>query len=689
MDSYNLSRSPANERILQCMSESVFVGLSYKFGTSEQLAMRRDVVDVTEILVNRVRSRLDYSIRVSGSQREGIRQMNSDIDIMYWQNNYRVIWDANQRWNFNYYGQTLVLADCSYCPPGHALLQLLTLPLMNTEILPACIKLHGTQYISSSKYRQFMCCAIIPNSVLHGPCSSGFLAEGGGEYDIAHSLPSDFWPPPAYPWIERCRSQSWPSPAVVDDIVRSGCHFVPIGPKLGYDTDHQWRISFSVAEYKLVCSLNHCQFLIYGLLKIFLKEVINKGLSEEDKLLSSYNMKTAVFWVAQQNTIPHWCPQNLLECFWVCFKCILKWVYEGVCPNFFIPQNNMFWGKVYGEAQKTLFFRLYSLYKTGIGSLLLSPSVQYSLDIYYNPRHPVCTEEHSLCSETRFDLHLLDEIQKIDAPGIPDLSSCVRYLSTTEQLIGLPLTKYHRVTLQRLLVVVLQKTAFMLHRKTNTGKNKTMYKVDKMSCYMLRLAAKFGYISDMSFIAMYYYKTFRYTEALTIIEMIKDKLAQPYVMYMFNVEAELYTEAVGGQSWSTKMRQAIARDIRLYTDVQYISELIPEQQVKDLHQRPDLILPLYPLLHMLEFLCCRHSDVTRAQTSLQELELLLHNDEGELVSPEFRGTAWQILGICQQVSGNLHAALHSYKRALSEIPFNQIRDITMIRIMIVLYKLMN
>ncbi|XP_061188880.1 uncharacterized protein LOC133197056 [Saccostrea echinata] len=670
------------------MSESVFVGLNYKFGTSEQLAMRRDVVDITETLMNRARTRHDHSIWMSGSQREGIRKMNSDIDVMYWQNNYRVIWDSSQCRNYKYYGQTLILSDCSDSLPGHTLLQLLTLPLINTEVMSARIKLYGRHYISSSKYRQIMCSTIIPNSIIHGPCSSGFFAEEGGEYDIAHSLTSDFWPPSAYQWITRCHSLSWPPAPVVDDIVKSGCHFVPIGPKLGYHEDHEWRISFSVAEYKLLCSMNHCQFLTYGLLKLFLKHVINKGLNEEDKLLSSYNMKTAVFWVVQQNTIPQWCPQNLLECFWVCFKLILKWVYEGDCPNFFIPQNNMFRAKIYGEAQKTLFFRLESLYKKGIGSLLLCPSVQYILDIYYDPRHPVCTDEHSMCAETRFDLDLLNEIQRIDSPGIPDLKFCVRYLLTAEQLISLPLTKYHTVTLQRLLVVILQKTAFMLHMNTNTGKNKTMYKADKISCHMLKLAAKFGYISDMSFIALYYYKTLRYMEALSIIEMIKVKLAQPYVMYMFNVEAEMYLEAVGGQSWSTKIRQAIARNIRLYTDVQYISELIPEQQVKELHQRPDLILPLYPLLHMLEFLSYRHSNVTRAHTSLQELELLLHNDEGELVGLNLRGTAWQILAICQQVTGNLYAALKSYQQALSEIPFNEIRNITMIRIMIVIYKLM-
>ena len=68
-------------------------------------------------------------------------------------------------------------------------------------------------------------------------------------------------------------------------------------------------------------------------MKLFLTELINKGLDEEEKLLCSYHIKTAVFW-AIQNTSFAWCPSNLLVGFWVCFKVILKWVYEGFCPNF-------------------------------------------------------------------------------------------------------------------------------------------------------------------------------------------------------------------------------------------------------------------------------------------------------------------------------------------------------------------
>lgn len=115
-------------------------------------------------------------------------------------------------------------------------------------------------------------------------------------------------------------------------------------------------------------------------------------------------MKTAVFWAIQQNALPHWRPQNLLVGFWVCFKLLIKWVYEGVCPNFFIPENNMFLNNIFGEAQTTLFRRLYRMYENGLTLLLHSPSIgSHVIKVLCNPRVRRCTNEHALVSEVEFD----------------------------------------------------------------------------------------------------------------------------------------------------------------------------------------------------------------------------------------------------------------------------------------------
>ncbi|XP_011448995.3 uncharacterized protein [Magallana gigas] len=674
MDSDNATQ--IGEIPVQKMSESVYVGMCHKIGTPQQVAFRRDIGDIWELLKNQSDG---GRLMSSGSRREGFRLHGSDIDNMYWLTNYRVIWDFSHSEYYNIHRQTLILCDNSESPAGFTLLWL---PLERAAqiVLSSCVRMNGGLYLSSSKYRDKFntCTAITPDSRVHGPCSSG--THGSIEYDHAYCFVSDFWPPSAASWINRCHS--WPPPHVANDIVRNGCHFVAIGHKLGNQEDKEWRISFSLAEYKLVCSMNHTQFLTYGMLKLFLKEIINNGLRDEDKLLCSYHMKTAVFWAIQQNTLPHWCPQNLLVGFWVCFKLLLKWVYEGISPNFFIPENNMFLSKIHGQAQTSLFRRLYGLYEKGIALLLHSLSIRSSIiDVLCNPRLTVCTDEHTLISEAEFDVELFAEIFSTNSLHTSDLQHCMKSLHTVEQLIGSPLSQYQVVSLHKNTATILQCTAFILHNMyTNTGVNKQVYIADKLSRHMLKLASKFGYVSDMLYIAMYYYKTLRYREALSVIEMTKVKLAQPYLMYEDHVDIVRYTEAVGGQSLSTKMRQAVAGNIKLDNEICYISELLPEQQSSRQNGLLALYIPPHVLLHMLEFLSSRHVDTMRAQTALDELQVLVHHDQGLYIRDVLRDISWEILGICQQITGNIQAALYSYQQSLRQCPFHRIQIATTERI---------
>ncbi|XP_052696821.1 uncharacterized protein LOC128175327 [Crassostrea angulata] len=659
---------------LQKMSESVYVGMCHAIGTPQQVTSRRDIADMSELLRNK--NELVRFMR-SGSHREGFRLHDSDVDTMFWPTNHRVIWEFSQTEFYNIHRQRLILCDSSESPPGFTLLWL---PLERAcrVVLSSCLRMNGGLYISSSKYREMTRTLGRPDSIVHGPCNSGL--HGTIEYDDAHCFVSDFWPPSAASWIDRCHS--WPLAHVANDIIRNGCHFVAIGHKLGNHEDSEWRISFSRAEYKLVYSMNHTQFLTYGLMKLFLKEIINNGIRDEDKLLCSYHMKTAVFWAIQQNTLPHWCPKNLLAGFWVCFKLLLKWVYEGISPNFFIPENNMFLSKIHGQAQTSLFRRLYGLYEKGIALLLHSPFIRSSIiDVLCNPRLTVCTDEHTLISEAEFDVELFVEILSNHSLNTSDLQRCMKFLHTVEQLIGSPLSQYQVVSLQKHTATILQCTAFILHNMyTNTCVNKQVYIAKKMSCHMLKLGARFGFVSDMLYIAMYHYKTLRYREALSVIEMTKVKLAQPYLMYWGHVDRERYTEAVGGQSWSTKFRQAVARDIKLINKICYISELLPEQQSSLQNRRSALFIQVLVMLHFLESLCYRHIDTTLSQAALDELQVLVHHDQGLYIGNLYRDISWEILGICQQMAGHLQAALYSYHQSLRQKQFNKILTATTQRI---------
>jgi hypothetical protein len=215
---------------------------------------------------------------------------------------------------------------------------------------------------------------------------------------------------------------------------------------------------------------------------------------------------------------------------------------------------------------------------------------------------------------------------------------------------------------------------------SNTTENKLMYIADRMSFHMVKFAAKFGCISDMLYIATYYYKTCRYTKALSVIEITKVKLAQPCVIYDGRVDTERYNETVGGQSWSIKLRYAVAWNIKLNNKMTYITELMPEQLASLQNKKLLMFIPPLILIHMLEFLCYKHIDTMRARTALTDLQVLIHHDQGLYVDVILGDISWQILGICQQVSGDLQAALYSYQQSLRQYPFYKIQLATLMRI---------
>lgn len=249
---------------LQKFSESVYVALCLKIGTHQQVAIRRELSDILELCSNKMTEPGKNVWALSGSRREGFRFQDSDIDLMFWEEIPRVVWDYSQCQFYDTNKYKFIFSDSSESLPGFTLI-LLTLDRVNSHVASTCVNINGAFCISSSRYRDKTC--EFQTFRPHGPCTSGRI--GSTDIDHAHCLVSDFWPPIACSWINRCNL--WPAPHVVDQIVKSGCHVVAIGHKLGKHVENEWRISFSKAETKLVYSMNHTQFLTYGLLKIVLK----------------------------------------------------------------------------------------------------------------------------------------------------------------------------------------------------------------------------------------------------------------------------------------------------------------------------------------------------------------------------------------------------------------------------------
>ena len=128
-------------------------------------------------------------IHVSGSKRDGFNFKGSDTDVMYWEDDNRVIWDFTQYYFYNSNSHTVILSDSAEIPPGFILLWL-PIRKASPRILDVCVCKQDVLYVASAKFRNYMCGT--QGFKTHGPCKSGRVVHQ--DFDHAHCLKNDFWP---------------------------------------------------------------------------------------------------------------------------------------------------------------------------------------------------------------------------------------------------------------------------------------------------------------------------------------------------------------------------------------------------------------------------------------------------------------------------------------------------------------
>ena len=307
----------------------------------------------------------------SGSKGEGLRFESSDDDWMLINRDIKVI---SSEFYIPIYenNTTLLLMDNVMTKPGFTLLRLIG-GATNWRVSRSTEYILNGSYLSCKHWRELHTelSEVSDKDFTHGPCASAII--GSFEFDFAFCLRCDIWPNNANDCIRRLNQSTWLSHDTILSIVSDGVLFVPIGAKQSIFENTEWRMSFSLAEKKLIHAMNHTQFLCYGLLKIFLKEAIDEN-PEVKGLLCSYFLKTALFWEIT-TTSNQWNPSSLLSCFWKCFQRLLQWISCSYCPNFFVPHNNMFEGKIQGTNRKNLIQQMRTLYCEGYRCLLRCPSL--------------------------------------------------------------------------------------------------------------------------------------------------------------------------------------------------------------------------------------------------------------------------------------------------------------------------
>ena len=393
-------------------------------GVEEVIDMRRKWYVISDRLYNMMQA-FGLNRKTTGSHREGLAMTDSDGDFLYYPTDEHIVWNDADTKHYNPITETVILAEYQESIPGTVYLRLLKNGHQSTVFKPLRPYVLKNSYLSSKLYlNRIADCFPVGNTVSeHGPCHKTSIL--GQECESTIGFAARKWPTQQTKhWLTRCEKFGWPQKKVLKSILSSGCHFVPIGSKQSRHENNphlqlEWRLSFNQAEEKLIDSMTHCQIMCYALLKRFLKEVLNKKVKKEDKLLCSYFLKTALFWCIQTDPEHEWSRDNFYPCFWKCFKMLLQWVYAGYCPNFFIPENNLFVCTIVGTSQEKLFTQMYNLYCLREECLAQIPFLsKICHEIIANPlAYTSSSPERCLIDEFHHDyvlhdmLHLINSLQ--------------------------------------------------------------------------------------------------------------------------------------------------------------------------------------------------------------------------------------------------------------------------------------
>ncbi|KAK3576564.1 hypothetical protein CHS0354_011242 [Potamilus streckersoni] len=235
-------------------------------------------------------------------------------------------------------------------PPGYTKLQPmycdLPLPVFNVSGDFFKLDIYGRSVICNDDYR-----LKLQDCAHHGPANINYLGTNQAVDDVP-AVRLYTWPDQASDWLTRNRRHNWPSQETIGLIQQTGALLVPVGHKLSQEQHLEWRISISYGEKILMWLLNSTQYKCYVLLKMikkcFIKPVVG------DDALNSYHLKTCMFYIIENTPAAIWQPDNLLPCVEMCLRLMYIWIESKSCPNYFIPEENMFQCKMYGSIPEQL-----------------------------------------------------------------------------------------------------------------------------------------------------------------------------------------------------------------------------------------------------------------------------------------------------------------------------------------------
>ena len=354
-----------------------------QLGLSEEIRkLYRELAYTVEISNSLVHGDLRRSY-IFGSAIEGTQTpgMNSDYDMAIVEQAIEVFTNCSSS------GGKLgfIIVQDETTPPGLVKLQMLydNEPLQETcgaggiitDEINALLSNDGYHFLPDDKDRLVITVPpgympSMPNLTKHGVA---FKVDNKGDmpdFDLVRALHSKALPDCVSDCLTRKRNLDFLTPKVVKACKSYGCLFVCKEHCRSKDSRLLWRISPSHQERFLMFNFNSVQHKCYVLLKLIKKDIINPALGSE--VLTSYHCKTVMLHLIDMTPSQFWRPDNLLFCLNTALHCLLLWSMGSNCPNFFIPDENMFRWRISRHLLKILSDELFRLMSLDFVSLLRS-----------------------------------------------------------------------------------------------------------------------------------------------------------------------------------------------------------------------------------------------------------------------------------------------------------------------------
>ncbi|XP_033755487.1 uncharacterized protein LOC117338305 [Pecten maximus] len=639
-------------------------------GSREVVAARRKMKLLVERIFNAIEK--DFKKFQAGSGAEGIDMKGSDEDLMFTDENVIVLCPEHdtcippdKREN------TYAIMRETDSRPGYVALEVVQMgEKANNYLLKSVVPVGHLQFISSEIYVRVWYDDFIKSLPveIHGPANTvNDQTSAAVATDYVVSFQCCNWPKVADEWVTRPRFYNWPDQALRDQIVQDGCHLVPVGDKTSADTFLQWRISFVTAERKLVSSLTRVQFLVYGLLKYFLKQISDmlKQLLGDIDIITSYIMKTVIFHAVENTPSLLWQEKHSFFCFMFCLNILISWTKIGYCPNFFIKRNNMFLGKVQGENQEKLLRFLVDLRNKKWGCLsvgtFIQPSIGERIARVRNGDWEYVLPPSSLL-QLECDMIIVSGIVK--CAHIPEvLPTSLALLSNLKSDVDEFIS--YAVTANGLRFKGMETFEKHVPARGNKEKYKSLRKSKKLLTPLASICKSPGELT----LATYYYQTGNYSKALELcghmISLFKTYFANDSVTQSL---ADMYEQIYSGQRftlWRT-FREAFVVDINLLKRAPHFCQLQLHQEIQISDSLP--ISP-FPFAEFLSFLCYHElGDNERRDSALLRLVALKHKRE---LMDNVRWMIHNILGVCYEMVGSPRMALKEYRESIAIPVLNQ------------------